>query len=258
MWPWPYASTRPSRRFASSIVCSPRRNPVRAPRRRYGAFDMDSIPPATTSRASPATICVDASMTLFSAEPQTLLIVVHGTLSGIPARSDACRAGACPTPAWTTFPMNTSSTSAARTPARSSAQRIAIAPSSGAESDARAPGYVLAVRADLVAEGRELVQAIFGRSEVRIEELDEPGQDLAVRAVPPVEALELVHLLQREPQHLQLLDELQAPEVVVGVDATPAFDALHGVEEAELLVVADRALGQAEALGDLPDPVAGD
>jgi len=37
-------------------------------------------------------------------------MVVHGTEFGMPAKSEACRAGACPTPACTTFPMNTSST----------------------------------------------------------------------------------------------------------------------------------------------------
>src|SRR3990170_1392966 len=80
---------------------------------------MDSMPPATTSRASPATIWVAASITLLRPDPQTLLIVVQGTLSGMPARSDAWRAGAWPTPAWITLPMKTSSTSPDPTRARS-------------------------------------------------------------------------------------------------------------------------------------------
>ena len=52
---------------------------------RYGAFDMLSMPPATMTLASPALICVVASITALSPEPQTLFTVVHGTLFGIPA-----------------------------------------------------------------------------------------------------------------------------------------------------------------------------
>ena len=55
---------------------------------------MDSMPPATASSYSPAAIALDASMTARMPEPQTLWRVMHGTLSGIPAPSDACRAGA--------------------------------------------------------------------------------------------------------------------------------------------------------------------
>ena len=84
----------PSVRFASSIVCSPSERPARAPRKRYGAFDIDSMPPATTSLASPAAICVAASITALSPEPQTLFTVVHGTELGSPAASAAWRAGA--------------------------------------------------------------------------------------------------------------------------------------------------------------------
>src|SRR3990172_3970598 len=97
------------------------------------------MPPATMRPPSPALICDEASITLLRPEPQTLLMVVEGTLSGIPARSEACRAGAWPTPAWITLPMKTSSISPAPTAARSSAQRIATAPSSGAEREARRP-----------------------------------------------------------------------------------------------------------------------
>jgi len=45
-------------------------------------------------RASPAAICDAASITAFRPDPQTLLIVVHGTEFGIPAPRLACRAGA--------------------------------------------------------------------------------------------------------------------------------------------------------------------
>ena len=55
--------------------------------------------------ASPALICDAAIMTDLRPDPQTLFTVVHGTLSGIPARSAAWRAGAWPTPAWMTLPI---------------------------------------------------------------------------------------------------------------------------------------------------------
>src|SRR3954469_17970812 len=75
-----------------------------------------------------------ASITAFRPEPQTLLMVMALTLDGTPALSIAWRAGACPTPPWMTLPMMTSFTSLAGTPDFSSAARIAVAPSSGAES----------------------------------------------------------------------------------------------------------------------------
>src|SRR5262249_1917873 len=74
-------------------------------------FDMDSMPPLTTMSASPSRIVLAPNTTAWSPEPQTLLTVVVGTVSGILAFSDACRAGACPMPADRTLPMNTSSTS---------------------------------------------------------------------------------------------------------------------------------------------------
>ena len=51
----------------------------------------------------------------------------------------ACRAGAWPAPPWSTWPMITYSGSRGSIPARSSAARIAIAPSSAAGRDARPP-----------------------------------------------------------------------------------------------------------------------
>src|SRR5690606_16778254 len=61
---------------------------------------------------------------------------------------EACRAGAWPTPAVTTQPMSTSSTSSGATPARSSAPRMAVAPSWGAGTDASAlPKEPMGVRA---------------------------------------------------------------------------------------------------------------
>jgi len=57
-------------------------------------LDIDSIPPAMITPYSPAAICDEASMTALRPEPQTLLMVVQGTLRGSPAPSAACRAGA--------------------------------------------------------------------------------------------------------------------------------------------------------------------
>ena len=86
------------------------------------------------ARASPARIDCAASMTALRPEPQTLLMVTADTVAGTPALIAAWRAGACPTPPWTTLPMMTSCRSPASIPARSTAARMATAPSSGADS----------------------------------------------------------------------------------------------------------------------------
>ena len=80
-----------------------------------------------------------ASITYFKPEPHTLLIVSAGTSAGMPPAIAAWRAGACPTPPCNTMPIITSSMSAASTPARFTASRIAIPPSTGALSDASPP-----------------------------------------------------------------------------------------------------------------------
>src|SRR5690606_9633820 len=97
------------------------------------------MPPATTSLWSPARIDCAASMTALSPEPHTLLIVTAGMVAGSPPFTAARRAGACPAPACTTFPMMTSSTSAGSIPERSTAARTAMAPSCGAVSGLRPP-----------------------------------------------------------------------------------------------------------------------
>ena len=51
-----------------------------------------------------------ADITARIPEPQTLLIVTAATLGGIPAARAAWRAGAWPTPPWSTLPRITSST----------------------------------------------------------------------------------------------------------------------------------------------------
>ena len=50
-----------------------------------GALVMLSMPPATMQRCSPARMAVAASMTALREEPQTLLTVNAGVLTGKPA-----------------------------------------------------------------------------------------------------------------------------------------------------------------------------
>src|SRR5215510_15041316 len=124
------------------------RYPARALGSRYGALVMLSMPPASMMSLVPASSRSLASIAAFIPEPHILLTVVQPTLSGMPAPKLACRAGAWPWPAGKTQPMMTSCTSAGATPARSSAARIATAPSSGAakslSSPCKAPIGVLA------------------------------------------------------------------------------------------------------------------
>src|SRR5262245_54524573 len=97
------------------------------------------MPPATTTSVSSAAMPRAASITAFRPEPQTLLIVRAATLEGSPARIAAWRAGAWPSPAETTLPMITSSTSSGATPARATASLTTIAPSSGAVNPLSVP-----------------------------------------------------------------------------------------------------------------------
>src|SRR5207253_8923053 len=206
--------------------------------------------------------------------------------------------------------MNTSSTSSARTPARSSAHLIAIAPSFGAGTGARPPrnapigvraaprmtvsliwppaqsrGFaaetrlrqiglarrgkaaprsfgllealhdVLAIRADLIAESGELAQTLAHGREVRVEQLDEARKHFGIGVMATVERFELLHLGERETEHLELLDELEPADVIVRVHALPAIEPLHRFEEAALFVVPNGPLGQPDLRGQLSDPV---
>ena len=100
---------------------------------------MLSMPPATTMAASPSARMSCASITLFMPDPQTLLTVVAGTLSGRPPAIPAWRAGAWPSPADSTQPISSSEASPGGTPQAASAARIAIPPSSGAASPRSPP-----------------------------------------------------------------------------------------------------------------------
>src|SRR5690606_2307386 len=96
-----------------------------------GALLIDSMPPATTTAADPAVTRPAASTIAFMPEPQTLLMVVQPAEVGRPAARAAWRAGAWPRLAGSTQPMITSDTSAAGTPACSSAAPMAAAPRVG-------------------------------------------------------------------------------------------------------------------------------
>ena len=100
---------------------------------------MFSMPPATMTSASPARMICDASVTDFRPEPQSMLIVVAGTSTGSPAPTAACRAGFWPSPACSTQPSRTSSTSSGEISARSRAARIAVLASSGAGTSLKYP-----------------------------------------------------------------------------------------------------------------------
>ena len=72
---------------------------------RYGALDIDSMPPASSSRRSPARTIRSASATARMPEAQTLLIVSEPTSSGTPTASVTWRDGMWPAPACTTWPI---------------------------------------------------------------------------------------------------------------------------------------------------------
>ena len=107
MGEWSNASVRPSRAIASSSSMEPYLCPARDPGSRCGAPVMDSMPPATTTSNSPARMSCAASAIASRPDRHTLLIVMDGTDIGMPAATAACRAGFCPAPAWSTWPMIT-------------------------------------------------------------------------------------------------------------------------------------------------------
>src|ERR1700722_368800 len=100
---------------------------------------MLSMPPATTTSAERARKRSWAIMAAFMPEPHILLIVVAPAARGNPAPMAACRAGACPCPAGKTQPIRISSTLSAAIPARSTAAKIARAPSAGALTSFKSP-----------------------------------------------------------------------------------------------------------------------
>ena len=124
------------------------RKPSREPFSTCGAALMFSWPPHTTMSASPLAIDCAPSMAAFRPEPQTLLMVIAGIMSGSPAQIAAWRAGFWPTAAVSTWPMITSDTWSGATPARSSALRMMCAPSFAAGTPAsEPPNFPIAERA---------------------------------------------------------------------------------------------------------------
>ena len=65
------------------------------------------MPPATTISCSPARISWSAIAIALMPERQTLLMVMEGTLIGMPPLTAAWRAVIWPAPAWMTWPMIT-------------------------------------------------------------------------------------------------------------------------------------------------------
>ena len=88
-------------------MASPYLKPSRDFGSRCGAWVIDSMPPATTISNSPARISWSASAIALMPDRQTLLIVIAGTVIGMPPATAAVRAGIWPAPAWMTWPMIT-------------------------------------------------------------------------------------------------------------------------------------------------------
>ena len=77
----------------------------------YGALLILSVPPAATTPLYPLATACAPNITAFSPLAHTLFTVVASDSVLIPAPSATCLAGDWPTPAWTTLPRNSSSTS---------------------------------------------------------------------------------------------------------------------------------------------------
>ena len=92
MWRSSNAHHRPSWIIESSIGVSPSRAPARAFGSTNGAFVIDSMPPATATSSSPARIIWSAIAIADVPDRQTLLIVIAGVSTGMPAAIAACRA----------------------------------------------------------------------------------------------------------------------------------------------------------------------
>ena len=104
---------------------------------------MLSVPPATTTSASPQRTACAASITALSPEPQTLFTVCAGTDSGSPALMEAWRAGFMPSAGLQDAAQDRPRPPGrAAAPARRTASRTAIAPSSTAETSLNAPPKV--------------------------------------------------------------------------------------------------------------------
>ena len=126
----------------------------------------------------------------------------------------------------------------------------------GARSDLgfHALGDVVAVLLDLVAQPAELADPARRARARRCASSSSRRASIA-RVEPPMAwtAFSSRDLREREAERLQALDEAQPLELVLAVDAAPARLAAHPGEQSELLVVADGARRDAEALAHLGD-----
>src|SRR6185437_13939570 len=92
MWYWLNTSHSPSTIMVSTIFASPMRKPSREPLSACGERLIDSWPPATTRSESPLAIACAPSIAACRPEPQTLLMVIAGTMYWMPALIAAWRA----------------------------------------------------------------------------------------------------------------------------------------------------------------------
>src|SRR5512135_2442802 len=113
----------------------------------------------------------------------------------------------------------------------------------------------LLVFPDLLLQRHELRDTFVDLSGTLVEDLEKFRKDLPVIALLPVDFFEFDHLREGEAEHLQAVDEFQSADVVVGIDALAVLDPADAVQEPDLLVVADRSLGQIDHAADLPDRV---
>src|SRR5207253_1853686 len=109
---------------------------------------------------------------------------------------------------------------------------------------------------DLVTQRRKLAQALAHRDEMRVEQFDQAWKHFGIRVMATVERFELLHLGKGQTEDLELLNELEPANVVVGVHTLAAVESLHRFEESALFVIADGPLGQPDLRGKLADPVA--
>src|SRR5215831_4112591 len=155
------------------------------------------MPPATMTWLMPAASMSCANIAAFMPEPHILLTVVAPVASGKPPPMLAWRAGAWPWPAGSTQPITTSCTCSGLMPARSTAARIAAAPSCGAEksfsSPWNAPMGVLAaetitIGSFIMATSRSFGSPCFGKELAPYEpaaDLGRPCPDLVELGVAP-------------------------------------------------------------------------
>src|SRR3989338_3697661 len=131
-------SVSPSHR-ESTITESFKCLPNRRSRETYGAWLMDSVPPATCTSATPACTWSHAPWIAWSPEAQLRWTVKAGTSFGRPARRPMTRATFGASEVWTTQPKMVCSTSAGSSFVRASSSFVTNPPSVAAGNSFRAP-----------------------------------------------------------------------------------------------------------------------